>query len=479
MKTKETKLKALFEQSMANGGPAEYRKNLEASLGLVRNEQGNHVLDDSKKELKTDEVEIGRIGHALMGPSWKHTFEQHWMAATQPRFEGQGGTVLSGDIAYVSAAIDTIAGLANARAMERPAAPEYIWDEMCSVVEIPGEGGFDTIIRDDGTPAATDLADGQPIPTTGVIASRVHRNRTLNQGVRVKINKYTILNDLTSTLFGAIDEKANRVLVERERKVADCVMGIGTAMASGESVGTPGQAMIMSQDGLEFFPYQAGIFGTNAGAALPSPQNQRLVQNFANCVNGDGIGLADYTILTRALATLSANRDPFTGLPYPVNLGGMTLLVDPSAAPQAEYLLQARSLWQIANGGFDATGGTNTVSDFNMMRSANLSVKSSMLWAARLVDVGLANVAANGTKSYGALTNAATDTYATASSARSFYTRGHFKEAIRYAQRMPYSVVQVPLSSMEYAEETVLVQDFRERGQAYWVNPRVVHRVYS
>ena len=479
---KQKKLKALFDASVAKGGLPEFRTNWEQSIGVVADEDtGAMVFNPEKREVDYKDFHIGACMEALIGSRWKKTFEQHWQRASALRFEGVGSAVMPGELSYVSAAIDVIAGLANARALERPSAPEFIWDRFCTVTEIEGEGGFDIIVRSDGGQPAQDLAPGEVLPTVKLKASRVHRNRTLNQGLRTKINKYTVLDDLTGTLYEAVDENANMVLNERERKVADCVLGVsaGTTLATGKDVGVPGLAMPMIRDGLTFFPYQKGIWGANAGATIASPENGRLIQNFANANETDGQGLTDYTFLIRALAILHANRDPFTGLPVKVPLDGMQILVAPRSRPQLDVLLQARNLWQIANGGFNTSGGTATTSDYNFVKEKNLQIAESQVWFNRLVDVGAMKVAANGTVTQQTLTNAAADSYNTAGSIASAVYLGHFKQAVKYAQRQPYSVVQVPLSSVEYAEETVMIQDVRERGQAYWVNPGLVWRAWA
>lgn len=484
---KQRKLKALFDLAMPAGGLPEFRNQFEQSLGVVQDESGRKVFDPQKREVDHNEFQIGGVCDALMGPRWRETFEQHYQRAANSRFEGLGGTVMSGELPYVSAAIDVIAGLANARALERPTAPQFIWDQMCGVSEAVGEGGFDIIVRSDGNQPSTDLADGQPIPTVTMKGSRVHRNRTLNQGLRTKVNKYTILDDLTGSLYQAIDENSDQVLNERERKVADCVMGVakttGAAntfaltVSQGAAIGSDGLAIPVSQDGLTFFPYQKGTYGTNAGSAAASPQNGKLIRNYGNCNFTDAAGLTDYNCLVRAMATLSLNRDPFTGLPVNVDLAGMTMLVSPAASIQAKFLLQAESLWQIANSGLSTTGGTNTVSPYNFAKEAGVNVVTSQLWMNRLLDVGVTTLAAAGT--YAHLSFNATAGYSTAASINSAMFLGHHKRAVRYLQRTPYTVQQVPIGPAEYAEETVLIQDVRERGQAYWVDPRLVWRAWA
>jgi hypothetical protein len=489
--TKQKKLRALFDASMTAGGLPEFRKNFEQSIGIQSDGGGNMRFEPENREVDYKDFHIGAVCDALIGPRWRGTFEQFYQRASNMRFEGIGGTVMSGELPFVSAAIDVIAGLANARALERPSAPQFIWDSFCTPTEITGEGGFDIIVRTDGNQPSKDLADGEPIPTVTLKGSRVHRNRTLNQGLRTKINKYTIMDDLTGTLYQAIDENADQVLMERERKVADCVMGIsrttGAAntfaltVAQAEAIGDPnnGLAIPVQQDGVTFFPYQKGVYGAagaNSGAVVTSPQNGKYVRNYGNCNFTDALGLTDYNAFVRALNVLTQNRDPFSGLPYPIDLAGMTILVSAASEIQMKFMLQAEALWQVASS-LTAAGGLVTISNMNMLRDLKLNVKTSQVWMNRLLDVGVTTLAANGT--YAHLGFNATAGYATAASINSVLYMGHFKEAVRYAQRNPYSVMQVPLSSDEYAEEVVLVQDVRERGQAYWINPRVVWRAWA
>lgn len=487
--TKQKKLRALFEQSMPQGGLRAFRTNWEQSIGL-HEEDGRTVFKPDKREVDYKDFHLGAICEALMGPRWRNTFEQFWQDASRYRFEGAGGMVLSGELPYVSAAIDVIAGLANARALERPAAPQFIWSDFCTPTEITGEGGFDIIVRSAGNQPGTDIAEGQPLPTSTLLGSRVHRNRTLNQGLRTKISKWTILDDLTGTLYGAIDENADQVLNERERKVADCVLGVALTtggantfaltVSQGASIGTDNLAIPVSQDGLTFFPYQKGLYGAagaNAGAVVASPQNGKYIRNFANCNFTDGIGLADYNCFVRALSTLTRNRDPFTGLPVQVDLSGMMILVSPASEVQLKFMLQAEKIWQGGAVGIATALGSATVSNYNYARELAPNIRSSQLWMNRLMDVGVTTLAANGT--YAHLTFNGTAGYTTAASIHSALYMGHFKRAVRYAQRTPYSVIQVPLGSQEYAEECVLIQDVRERGQAYWVDPRVVWRSWA
>jgi hypothetical protein len=441
--SKETKLKELFEQSMTNGGPAEFRKNWEQSIGIVTDEDGNRKFDKDKREVDYKDFEIGRVCTALLGNRWQKTFEQHWVNASRMRFEGQGSSVVTGNLPYVTSALDVIAGLANARALERPTRPEFIWDSMCTVKEASGEGGFDIIVRPAGDKPSTDLTDVQAIPTVMLKGSRVHRNRTKNQGLRTKINLYTILDDLTGTLYDAIDENSDQVLNERERKVADCLMGIGN---------TDGTGITLTRDGMSFYPYQ-----TSASTAV-SPENGAQLRNYVNAATS--LGPVNYTAVESAFALLYGIRDPFTGLPNALDQNDITVLIAPRSRLQWENNLLASEVWNIGSIGLTTAYSKNTVSP-NPLSKFKFNLVWSQIWYNRAIDVGF-----GGTK----YTNASGDSYTTANSIAGLWYMGHPKKAVSYWQRQPYTVQQVPLSSMEYAEQTVLVQDVIERGDAYWHN---------
>lgn len=462
MGRRESKIKKLFDSSMEAGGLPAFKTNWEQSIGLVTDDSGNRVLNDSRKEVDYKDFEIGRVCQALLGNDWRNTFEQNWQPASRLLFESGGGAVLPGALPYVSASLDVIAGLANARALERPSAPQFIWDSLCSVQEAVGEGGFDIIVRPAGTKPSNDLTDGQQIPTAMLKGSRVHRKRTKNQGLRTKVNLYTVLDDLTGTLYDAVDEVADQVLNERERKVLDCLIGIYDPQNEG--------TIYVEQDGQQFFPYQIAV-GTT-----PAPDNGIVVNNFRNCVEADSLGLGDYTCVERAFTMLYGNRDPFTGLPVDIGLSGMKFIVAPRSFIQAKYIMNAREVWTGNAAGITAAYGKNTLAD-NPLGGMGFSILTSQIMANRLVDVGFSSAASPTTAVK--MTDLTASTFNTATSLASFYMMGHPEKAIKYLQRQPYTVQQVPLSSVEYGEQTVLVTDVRERGQAYWVNPRMMYRCYA
>jgi hypothetical protein len=181
---------------------------------------------------------------------------------------------------------------------------------------------------------------------------------------------------------------------------------------------------------------------------------------------------------------LLTNRDPFTGLPPNISFKGMQFLgLTPAFQVQLKFLLEAEALWQILNAIVPANAAfTTTNSRFNLVRDMGLEIIDSKFWGTRATDVGLAYQP--GTNALTAisqqkLSDTTGDTYATAGSIMSFFLMGHFKEALTYWQRMPYQAIGVPLSSTEYGEEVVLVQDHKEMGEPFWLNPRVVYRTWA
>jgi hypothetical protein len=497
--TIQRKVRTLFESAVKEGGLDLFKLRFEQSLGIVRDDANHPSLDDNAKAVDHADIPPEVACEALMGPGWRKTFEQHWIAAdmARRRFEGVGSAVLPGELSTVSGAFDVFAGLVGARMLARPAAPEFIWDRMCDVRPNMYEGGFDIGTRpsidvtkkQDGT----DLPPGQIGPVVHLVPTRVHRNRPLRQQKFVKINWHTARNDLTGSLYQSVDECADLVLYERERKVADALLGVSagtgsantfaTTVSSAEAVGTDNLAVPQSQDGLVWFPYQKGTYGANVNAAVPAPQTGVLVANYANANETDGAGLTDYTALVRWLKIAALNKDPWTGRPWPVTMRGATILIAPGSRPQLEFLLQARALWQIANAAGTTTGlsgaGTATVSDYNFIREMGIQIVESQYWMSRLVDVGVAKVSSGGTYSHQSLTAASTDTYNTAGSIYSAFYAGFPKRAMAYDQVMPYESVQLPLTSVEYSEQTISYNMFQEQGFPYWFQPREMWRAWA
>jgi len=492
-------LKKLFEQSMEAGGLPEFRKNWNRAIGLHNVETPSIGIDGQfagnrmeqawnpeDRAIDHNAFGVGEALYAVCGPNWRNSLDAVWYKASGARFEGFGGDVMAGDTPYVSAGLDVIAGLLNARALQRAAHPEWIWDRVCQVQEAVGEGGFHIGSRLAPTTldnSGTDLADGQSLPTGKVISTRIHRNRTLNQGRRMKVNLYALRDDLTSQIMETVDEFSVAVLSERERKVADALLGVstGTTLASGVAIGTVGRAMPMVQDSLAFFPWQNGVYNTNANATVPAPENQAYVANFANCYDSNGTGMTNYQVIANAIQVLHTNRDPFTKLPRRIDFNRMQFLVPPAvAATQLKVLLQQQALWQIAWGSATPSSiSTATVSDYNLIKQFNLEILESQFFFNRLVDAGVYSVSSSGAATHATLTNNQGDTYNTPGSIMSSFYMGHFRDALVYWQRMPYQTIQVPLGSVEYGEQTVLVQDHRERGQVFWIDPRLVWRQWA
>ena len=506
-------LKKLFDSSMEQGGLQAFHQNWEDSIGVKTSER--QYLDDegavatSRHEQFYEPTEdqfrddhraqhsenasgnwaIGEVFESLLGPRWKKTFEQKWQSASNMRFEGFGGAMMSGDTPYVSAALDVVAGLMNARALARAQDPEWIWDRVVDVQEAAGEGGFHIGSRldpasFDGTGA--DLADGQAPPTSKDTQTRVHRNRSKRQARRVNVNYWKMRDDLTGQVMETVDQNGLILLTERERKVADALMGVASSatLASGTDIGKVGQAMPIVQDGLAWFPWQKGVYGTAAGSNIgynvAASENGALIQNYGNCGDGDGLGLTNYTFLQTALQVLSSNLDPFTGLPTPVSMKGMQFLMTPATAIQLKILLQSEDLWQIAWGSAaPASISTATVSKAKIVAEMGLEILESQYWFNRLNTVGIYSQPATGAATQQKLTNNPGDNYATPGSIMSAYFMGHFKQALTYWQRMPYQTVQIPLGSVEMGEQTVLVQDHHERGQVFWHNPRLCWRSFA
>ena len=80
----------------------------------------------------------------------------------------------------------------------------------------------------------------------------------------------------------------------------------------------------------------------------PSPENQLLVQNYVNAVNGSAPP-TNYTCIEQAIGTLVGNVDPFNGLPVQLNFKELQMFVVPATMIQAHNLLEATEIWNIGS----------------------------------------------------------------------------------------------------------------------------------
>jgi hypothetical protein len=280
---------------------------------------------------------------------------------------------------------------------------------------------------------------------------------------------------------------ATRVVkFEEERKTADAVMGVGTSMATSAAgnIGQPGLAMPVQVGGLEFYPYQNGVWASggtavasaNAGSLKVSPLNGMYEQNYANALvsNGAGITTAELVFL---LAQRVANRDPFTGDVMPASIKGDTIFV---ANDVAEIqLLNILYTWFVGQGYLysGTTLGTLTPSAttlYNFAKEQNLTIKKSQRWANRLTDVGILTdtTASAGTRGVFipvTLTfTPVSDTYATAGSILSFFVIGRPKEVVGKNMLQPFMVEDFNVSTELAMRGVAGVRKVSERSQVFY-----------
>ena len=457
--------------------PAEFRREFRRKLGvtthqkLITNDRNVTELvpvekfnaNSPDREFDHNDFQFGEIMQNALKADWRTKFENSYQDSCRVRFNVIGSSSVNSDAPYTSAAVDVIAGLVNARALARPQSPKYIGHEFCKEEEIVGEGGFLIGKRADFTqPINTDLPKDAMPPTVKLTETRVHRNRPKKTGVQLMLNKFYIADDLTGQAMEAVDEYSDIVLVPKENKIADANLGIGGT--SGYLI--PGQTQTMKiiyqEAGLGGYPYQA------SAVATVSPENGKQVLNFVNCVNSDVIGLADYTILERAMYMLE-NVDPFTSLPVATDFNGMMMWVHPRSYMQAERILNVKRQWR--TGSTSITTALGSMADGpNPLEPYGIKLRTSQLWAKRLTDVGIGS---------GGMTHAFSDTYTTAGSALSLYLIGHFQQGTTYFIREPYTAQELQLTGDDVAMGTALRMWFNENGEATNVNPRCRWRAYA
>lgn len=520
--TNAREMKRLFEISMEKGANAgdqyippsrqAFITNFEQMIGIETREtrQGKQYKKYNPAKVKIDmtDLDIAAFGREAVGRDWATQFEQKFGAVVNSnRFESVGTPQMAASLPITCAINDAYGIFLDGRSYKEEADEGYIGDDFVTVEEPVVErngavvnGGFragrrTAVSSDDNT--GVDVGEAIIPPGMGQeLETLVHINRA-----RLNARQYSWTMD--SVLFNRIDDdiskaiNATRVVkFEEERKVADIVLGVGTALAqsSAGNIGEPGLAVPVQVGGLEFYPYQNGswaVGGTaladsnNAGCAVVSPLNGAYEQNYANAIDTNGAGITQQ-VLALVLAQRIANRDPFTGNVIPATLKGDTMWVANDAAEI--QLLTLLYQWFVAQWGLSASAvpaspvTPTTASLFNFAKEQNLTIKKSQRWANRLTDVGvLTDEATVGSFVPQKLTfTPSTDTFSTAGSILSAFVMGRPKEVYGKHMLQPFQVEDFNVPGDMQMRGIAGLRKVSERSMTFFKQvPRSMSRAFA
>ena len=471
-------VKKLFEASMAQGAkdgddfipPSRqaFVTNLEQMVGIetryTRGGKRYKKYNKDKVKIPVEDLDISAFGMEAIGRDWPTQFEQKFgdmMHST--RFESVGTPQMASSLPITCAVNDAYGIFLDGRVYQEEADEGYIGDDFVTVEEpivdrngAVVNGGFRagrrTAVQSNDT-AGVDVGEAIIPPGMGQeLETLLHINRA-------RLNARQFSWTLDSVRFNRIADDVSKAInaarivkYEEERKVADIVLGVGSSLASSSSgnIGEPGLAIPVQIGGLEFYPYQNGVWATggtaiantnNAGCAVVSPLNGTYEQNYANAIDTNGLGITQQS-LGMILAQRIANRDPFTGDVIPASLQGDTIWVANDAAEI--QLLSMMYQWFIAQTGLTAAtaAAPGYATLYNFAKDQKLTVKKSQRWANRLTDVGvLTDEATVGTFLAQKLTfTPASDTFQTAGSILSAFVIGRPKETYGKHLLEPFQV---------------------------------------
>ena len=512
-------LKKLFEQSMdkgANDGdqfipPSRqaFITNMEQLVGLETREtpRGKKYKKYNKDKVKVSvhDIDPAAFASEIAGRGWDTQFEQQFGAVVNStRFEAVGTPQMASSLPITCAINDAYGIILDGRVYEAEAEESYIGDDFCTVEEpvvtsngAVVNGGFRAGRR---TAVASNDTTGVDVGEAIIPPGMGQELETLLHINRARLNARQYSWTLDSVRFNRIADDVSKALnaervvkYEEERKVADIVLGVGSALASSSNgdIGEPGKAMPVQIGGLEFYPYQNGTWNQpgatalNAGGGTVSSLSGMYEQNYANALDTNGQGITQ-AVLAQILAQRIANRDPFTGDVIPASLKGDTIWVANDAAEiQLLTLLYQWFISQWATTASFASAGPatpTTASLYNFAKEQGLNIKKSQRWANRLTDVGvLTDEATIGTFLPQKLTfTPATDTFQTAGSILSAMVIGRPKEVIGKHLLQPFQVEDFNVPGTEQMRGVAGIRKVSERSMTFYRDvPRNLSRAYA
>ena len=252
-------LKKLFEQSMEKGAqdgdqfipPSRqaFITNLEQLVGIETRTtpRGKRYkkYNPAKVKVPVTELDISAFGMEAIGHDWPTQFEQKFSAVVNStRFEAVGTPQMASSLPITCAINDAYGIFLDGRVYAEEADEGYIGDDFVTVEEpivdkngAVVNGGFRAGRR---TAVASNDTSGVDVGESIIPPGMGQELETLLHINRARLNARHYSWTLDSVRFNRIaDEVAKAVnatrvasSVEEERKVADIVLGVGTALAS-------------------------------------------------------------------------------------------------------------------------------------------------------------------------------------------------------------------------------------------------------
>ncbi len=294
-----------------------FEVRLRESLGLSTDRIGNMVIDQTKKQVNARDVDFTEVMQTFLQPHYgRHISESNLHEAVGIiRLVETGGGAPLGPSAMmdVNAFRSSVFGLLDALAAEPAEEVDYLSERLIPTRAVKTNGGYYIGARGEKDLYTEPLEEGGAAPLAGILPSKIKEPEQYRRGKAVKLTSHMFIYDRTSQIQESVDKAGTGVKFQKEKDVAQCVMGIVNTY---------------EQDGKAANTYQ--------DAATDAPNNY---------VNTSINPLTSYTDVNDALTILRRIRDPYTGRPVGLK-APYTLIVSPDEQATVSSIVRSTMIRQ-------------------------------------------------------------------------------------------------------------------------------------
>lgn len=406
--SKISKFNELYKKSREDRRTfSQFTEDCRKAFGVSRNENGELVKDNSQQVLDPKSVSFQEVAYTMLGPSYGDVLQSR-----QDMFrEVTGGEVLPSAFQNINGFDAVTFGLLDALILEGYQNPKWLWQDWVKVEQTRTNGGKSVrAYNDDQT--GYDLAIGEEAPSVGLKQGWVARVNNVRKAHKVLVSLEALLYDWTDTIQQSAMESGEKIANQIEIQVAKTVLGIDNNYVRD---GTSGNTYLTAK-------------GT-------SPMNYK---------NGEVNALTNYQSIQTALATLSANTNPYTGIPIGISVANSRVLVPISKLYDARAILHATSVYF----GTDLTAAFTAGQTANPLE-ADYRIDASSVWDKVLSDNSVTTFS---------------------------FLLAEPQRAFAYRQLVPFNTVQLMLGPKEVASNVALGVYCQEIGAPYVTEPRYTYK---
>ncbi len=362
------------------------------------------AMNHKDAPLRSEDFSIRELGEVFLGKEVVNSFRH-----------GGGGLLLEAESAVDSTAFSNITGVIiqkrvlEAYEMEAAIASTLISHETSNIKneQIPGI---------DRTGDVTQVVhEGTEYPVYGFGERFQTMPQAVKRGHIVQVTKEAVFYDNTGQVLRMAAEVGKWMGIDKEKRIWDIIYGITNNYNTNNTA---------------FDTYQAA----------------------APWINVHGIRLIDWSSIDSANRLWDNMTDPATG--EPVNIGGVTLIVQPAQHATALRILSATTVWHgpLDSGAFPSNTPVNTLGVNPILGQGFDLAPASRLGRARL---------------------AATSAGIPSEVLDQLWVMGDFKKAFVYIEHWPITVVQAPVNNeAEFKQDIVARFKVSEYAVAAVKDPR-------